>query len=158
MSGHPRINANGRRPGVLGRFALRVSDAQRPSQKLSIVVVSRARMAQTAFIEPAVGDRVIEGQASIVDRPGSSGRRCLGELASAVPARKAEAGTARTRGRTVQRFDAELVTFPRWAFGDSGLCFARVIQLLAVGALRRAECFAPFAIAPPRDPRSIWIF
>jgi len=133
------------------------SDAQRPSQKLAIVVVSRARMAQTAFVKPAVRDRVIECEAGIVHRPGSACSRGLRELAAAITARKAESRAARTGSRAVQGFDPEFVTFPWGTFRDSGLDVARIIQLLAAGALRRAVCFAPFATAPPRDPRSIWI-
>src|SRR5579863_1973579 len=100
------------------------SDAQRPSQKFSIVVVSRARMAQTTLVEPAIGDRVIERQAGVVHRPGPPRCRRLCELATAVAARKTEPGTAGTRSRAIESLDLELVAFPRRTFRDPGLRLA----------------------------------
>jgi hypothetical protein len=106
---------------VRAQIRLAGSNAQRPSQKLAIVVVSCARMAQAAFIEPPVGYCIVKGETGVVDRPGPAGRRGLRELAAAVAARETEACAARTGSRTVQGFDPEFVTFPRWTFRDSCL-------------------------------------
>ena len=134
------------------------SGAQHPPQKFPIVVIGGAGMAQAAFIQPAVGHCVVERQAGVVDRPGAPRRRRLRELAAAVAARKSEPRTVGAGRRTIEGFDSEFVTFPGRFLCDSGLFFDWIAQLVTVGALRRAECFAPFATAPPSDPRSIWIF
>jgi len=134
------------------------SGAQHPPQKFPIVVIGGAGMAQTILIQPAVGHGIVERQASVVDRPGAARRRRLSELAAAVATRKSEPRAISARSCTIERFDSELVTFPRRFLCDSGLFFDWIAQLVNVGAVRRAECFAPFATAPPSDPRSIWIF
>lgn len=88
------------------------SGAQRPSQKFTIVVVGRARMAQTVLIQPAIGYGVIERQPGVVDGPGSPRRRRLRELTSAITTRKSQSRAARAGGPAIERFDPKLVTLP----------------------------------------------
>ena len=134
------------------------SGAQHPPQKFPIVVVSGARMTQAAFVQPLVGDSVFERQAGVIDRPGSPRCRGLRELASAIAARKSQTRATRPGSRAIERLDSELVALPRRLVVDSRVGVDCVAQLVTAGALRRAECFAPYATAPPSDPRSIWIF